>query len=854
MTLAPGSRVGGFEILALAGKGGMGEVYRAHDTQLNRDVAIKVLPEALAREPQRLARFQREAQLLAALNHPNIAGIYGLHQEGSTFCLVMEYVPGADLRGPLKLDEALRVARQVADGLEEAHSKPIIHRDLKPANIKLTPDGKVKILDFGLAKAMGSSVPEDSDATLTMAAGETREGTILGTPAYMSPEQARGEKSDHRVDIWAFGCVLFEALTGKRAFEGKTTIDILSAVLNTEPNWAALPANTPAATREVLELCLRKDAARRLQSIADARVLLDRTAASGVEAAAKPAGKAKWWLAAAVVAALAMAGVGWMQALRVPVLQTFTGERLGGSTAAYGPSISPDGQTLAFIAMVDRLTQVAVMKPGSGNWQVLTHDRTRGYVNDISWSLDGSKLYYSRYQNLPMGVYSVPVLGGEERLLIEDATTARALPDGSFLFGRLNAQRRNQLHRFWPETGRVQMLKALLGPADNVDLKVTPRGDQAVLFGVPLDQPDVPLRLYAMDLASEKLVQLAPDTPGTGGGLAITPLGSGALFFTRNGDGFRLMRTPLDGSPTVETLLTLATATIGLDASGDGSIYVTEFSREAEALLLSAGASGGTPERVASEVGSGALGLPGGRFLFPQRRANKWRLMVAKAGQAPEPFVQTQDATSGPAAMAGPNQIAFLIGTGAAQAIALASMTDGRLIRRLEGAKGASVSSLTASADGSTLYYTASGSVWSIPATDGTPKKLHAGDSVTMDPYRNDLVIGLFEKEAVRLVRLPLSGAPEQVIPMEPGIRVAPDGMHPHAVGKDGTILVRVTMPDNWFWPAGLLNPQTGKVKVVDVGYDSDTASPGWTPDGKIILTSVPLRSVLWRYRPDAGK
>jgi eukaryotic-like serine/threonine-protein kinase len=284
MLLSAGDKLGPYEILAPIGAGGMGEVYRARDRQLEREVAVKVLPRAFAEDPERLARFDREAKILAALNHHNIAVIHGLHQQDGIHCLVMEYVPGESLRGPLKLEEVLRIARQIADGLEEAHRKTIVHRDLKPANIKITPEGKVKILDFGLAKALGLPIASASDSTLTLGLGETRESAIMGTPPYMSPEQARGEKADHRTDIWAFGCVLYEALTGKRAFGGKTSIDILTAVVSATPDWSALPVSTPATLRMVLEWCLDKDASRRLQSIADARVLLERTVALGAEA------------------------------------------------------------------------------------------------------------------------------------------------------------------------------------------------------------------------------------------------------------------------------------------------------------------------------------------------------------------------------------------------------------------------------------------------------------------------------------------------------------------------------------------------------------------------------------------
>src|SRR5258706_7981799 len=223
MPLSPGKRLGPYEVLALLGAGGMGEVYHARDGKLGREIAIKVLPPAFAHDPDRLARFQREAQVLAALNHPNIAQIYGLDEsEGARF-LVMEYVPGENLKGPMPLDEAMAVCRQIADALEAAHEKGVVHRDLKPANIKLTPEGKVKVLDFGLARAMATDASSpDATQSPTLVASATRAGVILGTAAYMSPEQAAGRAVDRRTDIWAFGAVLYEMLAGRPAFRGET--------------------------------------------------------------------------------------------------------------------------------------------------------------------------------------------------------------------------------------------------------------------------------------------------------------------------------------------------------------------------------------------------------------------------------------------------------------------------------------------------------------------------------------------------------------------------------------------------------------------------------------------------------
>ena len=281
MSLVSGSRFGSYEIVSLLGSGGMGEVYRARDTKLGRDVALKVLPDSLAHDPERLARFEREAHLLAALNHPAIAHIYGLEDSTGTPALVMELVEGPTLadriaQGPIPLDEALPMAKQIAEALEAAHEQGIIHRDLKPANIKVRADGTVKVLDFGLAKAFDPAVSSGAGATIspTLSIHATQAGIILGTAAYMAPEQARGKTVDRRADIWAFGCVLFEMVTGRRAFDGDDISTTLASVLKTEPDWQLLPPTTPTGLRRLLSRCLRKDPTVRLQAISDARVEL----------------------------------------------------------------------------------------------------------------------------------------------------------------------------------------------------------------------------------------------------------------------------------------------------------------------------------------------------------------------------------------------------------------------------------------------------------------------------------------------------------------------------------------------------------------------------------------------------
>ena len=315
--------MGTYRIVGPLGAGGMGEVYRARDAKLHREVAIKVLPQAFVADAERLARFRREAQLLAALNHSHIAAIYGVEESGGVEALVLELVEGETLAeklaaGPLPVEEALAVARQVAEALEAAHERGIIHRDLKPANVKVTPSGQVKVLDFGLAKLMEAERPApDVSHSPTVTAG-TEAGVILGTAAYMSPEQARGKPVDARADIWAFGAIVYEMLTGRRAFPGETVSDTLAALLTREPDWAALPAATPASVRRALKHCLDRDIHSRFRSIADVRVEMAGTAEDHSVALTELRRRSSFapWIAAGVLAVLA--GAGWWQALRRP--------------------------------------------------------------------------------------------------------------------------------------------------------------------------------------------------------------------------------------------------------------------------------------------------------------------------------------------------------------------------------------------------------------------------------------------------------------------------------------------------------------------------------------------------------
>ncbi len=499
MSLSPGVKLGPYEITGALGAGGMGEVYRARDTRLDRDVAIKVLPEQMARDAERVARFQREAKVLAALNHPNIAAIYGFETESRAadfsprgrelvdnptdqvaprglkpaaplHFLVLEFVDGQTLAerldaGPVPIDEALDVARQIAEALEAAHEQGIVHRDLKPSNVKISPEGKVKVLDFGLAKALGSD-PSHTDTanSPTLTADFTRKGVVLGTAAYMSPEQARGKPIDKRTDIWSFGVVLYECLSGQSPFEGETSTDLIAKILEREPDWNALPSHTPVTVQLVLRRCLVKDRNRRLRDIGDARIEIEeaiRSPESDLGQLGRTPARRRatgWavlpWAVVAALAVLAVAGFWPSKAPRIArpmhlalplspedTLPTVSdsvfalspdgdtlvyvasrggasqlflhpmSERkstpLRGTEAAQHPFFSPDGQWVAFFAG-NKLKKISV---NGGPPETLCNTRSdRGG----SWAPDHTIIFAPTEES---GLYRVSVAGGEPEVL-----------------------------------------------------------------------------------------------------------------------------------------------------------------------------------------------------------------------------------------------------------------------------------------------------------------------------------------------------------------------------------------------------------------------------------------------------
>jgi serine/threonine-protein kinase len=596
-TFAPGARFGRYQIVSVIGAGGMGEVYRARDTALNRDVAVKVLPDRFSGNAERVARLEREAQVLASLNHPNIATIHGIEYVEGIAALVLEFVEGTTLaerlnRGPLPVDEALDIAYQIADGLEAAHDRGIVHRDLKPANVMVTREGRVKLLDFGVAKAFDVPNAASPGRSATQASGDTHAGLVPGTAAYMSPEQARGDIVDRRSDIWAFGCVLYEMLTGTSPFHGSTVAELLRNVIQGPVDFDALPVETPPSTRRLLRFCLERSLRGRLQHIGDARVEIADTRArlgddrSSLAKAAEPSPRRRAvWAALAATAIVGAAALGW-----------FLGERrapppprplLRFSLTPAGTPLTPTGRTIAISADGSRLAYV------SGGWLWLRQLKdpepvrmagTEGAGGEPFFSPDGE---WVAFFDLNTGLRKVPVRGGTPRTIVVNAgrqlggswgaNDTIVFADGVGLF------------TIAADGGTSQLLAQPVherGEARYAWPQILPGGD-VVLFTILRDTPDnADVALLNLRTKQQKVLLR--------GGHAARYVDRGVVIYAAGGQlhgaqldlsSQTLRREPLT-LETVQVAQTIGAATANFDVSRTGTlIYVAPNRRRLRTIV-----------------------------------------------------------------------------------------------------------------------------------------------------------------------------------------------------------------------------------------------------------------------------
>jgi hypothetical protein len=760
---------------------------------------------------------------------------------------------------------------QIADGMAAAHAAGFTHRDLKPDNILITGPqtpqlGRVKILDFGLAKS-ATSIPQ-TEATRTIAA-VTNPGTVMGTVTYMSPEQARGEEVDARSDQFSFGLIAYELAAGKRAFVRPSAAETLAAIIRDEAE--PLPPSVPAPLRWVVERCLAKDPAERYDSTRDlyrelkhARERLSESSASGLPAqsvARHPKWK-RWGTAALAALAIAAVSVAASRMIwRTPEPAAWSGVMLGGSEISQNPRLSRDGNLLAFQAMVDGLVQVAVMKPESGNWSVLTHDRDQGNMSTLSWSKDGTLIYYDRYTDVPRGIFGVPVLGGDERLVVENAVSPEALPDGSLLIIKLNAERKFQLHRFWPGTGRVQALPILF-PGQNFYLssvRADSDGKTAVAWGEPIGLTASEPGLLAVDLSSGAVRRL--NLPGltvrNSIGFTITRDGKSVVALVKSGALTRFVRVPI-GSAHAATQLFTTTSIVWTPEAGLGeTVYASIVDRPAEVVRFAP--DGSAVERLASFTQTtdpvSMTVLPDGRAVLPVVASSQVRLMVVQKGKDPAPLVNTTEETAGPVAACGPREIAFMIGPPPHETIAIAEPASGRQVHTIAPGKGP-VDNMSCSPDGKTIYFGAGGVIWSIPSSGtsrGTEaRKIRAGDSVVADPSGRRLIVRVQESSHSRQFSVPLDGGYEREIPPDSSFAVAPLAVSSTALHADGRLLTALSLRDSWFDAPAVIDTVTGRITRIPSDNQSDYLSFGWTADGHVIALRIGLQSAMWKFQSES--
>jgi serine/threonine protein kinase len=867
-TFAPGARLGPYEIQSPLGAGGMGEVYKARDTRLDREVALKVLPAYAMRNTERRLRFIQEAKSASRLNHPHVVTIYDIGEWEGKVYIAMEYVAGKTLgetipRSGLAVAQILSYAIPIADALAKAHTTGIVHRDLKPGNIMVTPQGIVKLLDFGLAKLIETPAP--AGETNGISETPTRSMAVMGTPSFMSPEQAQGKTVDARTDIFSFGAVLYEMASGRRAFRGDSTLATISNLVRDEPE--PLPVEIPRDLQKIIQRCLRKDPERRWQSAADIRVALeefrDESSTGQIDApntapARPPRARQRMLIAAGILATAGLlGGAAWVvkQPAERPV---WTGSLLGGSIIASHPRISPDGQLLAFRAIVDGQSQVAVMKPEAASWTVLTHDLKHGAVACVAWAWDGSKIYFDREWGSG-GIYAIAPLGGEPRLLLENARVPEPLPDGSLIVLRPSADGRQQLLHFWPDSGRLEPLPATVVNSDTRTVRAFPDGKEIAVLGF---YGDSPRRLFALNLSSGKARDLA--APSDFAGISqsagdhswhpetIAVSADGLSVFTQRyqDDTELLLALPRDGSGQGQIWLSFpfGATPLSYDAAPDGSIYMDHSAFDSSVLNIEKGG------KVVEEthVPSGAFGLvplPDSGFVFSLTRGGRSQLMAAKPGSEPHPLLNTNENAKLPGAWLGSGKLVFVIGEGDRARLAIASVEDGRVLQRFQ-ADAQHITAVSASPDGRTVYYASEGIVWAQAVGGANPEKLGAGFDVTADPAGKNLYLMRAGADGYKFMQMPAGGGEARKIDLPAGYNLTPNRLSPAAVNRDGRILMTVNTQNEFFYRIAILDPVHHTMAVVPVPPLTVAVNGGWAADGSIRVQVTHWTSTLWHYRP----
>ena len=888
MSIPAGTRLGPYEVVSPLGAGGMGEVYRATDTRLGREVAVKVLPDEFFEDGERRIRFEREARTLASLNHPGIAAVHSFEEipgsspSSSRHLLVMELVEGEGLdtkisAGPLPLEESLSYARQIAEALESAHEKGIVHRDLKPANIRVTPGGRIKLLDFGLAKLAAPDAPANPDSPTMTAAG-----VVLGTPAYMSPEQVRGQTADRRTDIWSFGCVLYEMLTGRRAFGGGTVSDTLAAVLTKEPDWAPLQEKTPGRIEDLLRRCLRRDANQRLHDIADARLEIAEAQAAPGGAATASSGPAAGHVAPTSRAG-GSRGFLWLfatiAAVALAAVAVLLYRRMGGSlperppqpsltqlTSASGveqfPAFSPDGAQLLYAAESGGVRKIFLKTLAAGEERRLTS----GDFDDIqpAFGSDGRTVLFVRSRvagkKLEPGdvfgqydggdVWSLDMKSGKETKLLEKAFNPSFSADG----------KRIAVDADWAGPRRIWLVDAggsnpqqLTSDVTETMVHVRPRwspnGTSVVFQNIERTKFDV----RVVDVATKTLSWVTNDlfrelNP------VWSPSGAWIYFSSDRTGGLNIWRMPVrpGGTPSgaPQQLTTGAGQDVDIAISPDGKrIAFAILQQNADLWKLpvspETGHAEGAPREVVAttrEESRGAWSPDAGRIAFNSDRAGDMNIWIFTAADGTaRPLTKGAGGDFQPEWSPDGKRIVFFSARSGNADIWTADVDSGALTQLT---KGHSIEiNPFFSPDGSKIAYQSDQSgrleVWVMNADGSVPRQLSrggvSGHFLRWTPDGRSLLFRCTCGGTAATLRAPLSGEEPQSVGETAG------GAH-MSLSPDGSRIMDV-LGHKTLW----VSPLGGKPEKVFAFDDSDSRIdyPVWSPDGHWVLFD--------RFRPQGG-
>ncbi len=564
----------------------------------------------------------------------------------------------------------------------------------------------------------------------------------------------------------------------------------------------------------------------------------------------------RWLLAGALaLAALAILAAAFFWERTRPVQPLWSGTVLGGSTIASHPRISPDGQLLAFRAIIDGLSQVAVMKPDSFSWTALTHDRTNGAVASLAWSRDGAKIYFDREWD-PGRIYSIGPLGGEPRLVLENAGLPEPLPDGSLIAQRPSAEGREQVIRFWPDSGRTQVLPVTVRFTDSPNVRAFPDGREIAVFGLPANAAGPPrpftLNLQSLEIRNLSLDPVAAETLREP--IAITQDGRSVLMQRHHDDTIDTVAVPRSGSAAFQTLISLPgiAAPISQDVAPDGSIYMDHSGFERSILTLSptgtVQAEIPVPQLAEGGGNRAVIGLPDGGVVFDVQRHGRSELFIGRKGAEPQLLLNTPEFASVPGALLGADALAFIIGAGDQRHIAIASLHDGSVIRRFP-ADARQVTAITAPADGQTIYYASTGIIWAQPVAGGDPRRIGEGYDLAVDPSGQFLCLGRIGADGFQLFRMRAAGGEATRVTLPRGFNLTPLPLSPTAIDSQGRVILPVNVPDVFFYQAALFDPARNAMKLVPVPPRVVIVSAGWTRDGNIDALAVRWSSSLWRYR-----